>query len=310
MRVPGGKSSIVQIEKRDRFVTFEHRNLRSYVLAGVALCALIGLGFIQSVSAQMRGSFQRLPDSRVKMKSYRFEEINKKMEYALFVPKKVKEKKKIKKAEDITKNPLIVFLHGWGAPATEFMRDNMLDLAQEGNYIVVGPLGYSVNAAFGVPMSPAKLQPTKKDISEGRNINELSEKDVMNVLKIICDEYYIDENRIYLLGISAGGAGAIHLGVKYASKWAAIAAVAPAAFSMRPAVFTPVKDTLPVIFVHGDADKMVPVELSRSWVKEMREMHMDYKYIEIQGGTHANALYAGMPGILAFFKEHTKTASR
>lgn len=290
-------------------MTFENRYSGKSFFMGVALCVLIGWGIVPAASAQMGGPNQRLPDTRVTMRSYRFDEIDEKIQYALFIPKKVKEKKKIKKDEDIKKNPLIILLHGWGAPAAAFMRGNMLDLAQEEGYMVVGPLGYSVNAAFGAPMSPAKQTPTKKDASERRNINELSEKDAMNVLEIICDEYYIDENRIYLLGISAGGAGAFHLGVKYASKWAAIAAVAPATFSMGPAMFAPVKDTLPVIIVHGDADTMVPVAVSRGWTKKMSEMQMKYRYIEIQGGTHGNALYAGLPGILAFFKEHTKAVS-
>jgi dienelactone hydrolase len=59
--------------------------------------------------------------------------------------------------------------------------------------------------------------------SSGKDTNALSEKDVMNVLEIVCKEYNVDEHRIYLMGHSMGGAGTLHLGTKYPDKWAALA---------------------------------------------------------------------------------------
>ena len=50
----------------------------------------------------------------------------------------------------------------------------------------------------------------------------------MNVLDMIRKEFNVDERRTYLMGHSMGGAGTIYLGVKYASNWAAIGAIAPA----------------------------------------------------------------------------------
>jgi hypothetical protein len=39
----------------------------------------------------------------------------------------------------------------------------------------------------------------------------------------------------------------------------------------------------------------------------MEEMKMNYKYIELQGGTHINVLAASMPRIFEFFNEHSKS---
>ena len=64
------------------------------------------------------------------------------------------------------------------------------------------------------------------------NLSELSEKDAMNVLGMMRKEFNVDDKRTYLMGHSMGGAGTLYLGSKYASDWAAIAAMAPAAFRM------------------------------------------------------------------------------
>ena len=58
-------------------------------------------------------------------------------------------------------------------------------------------------------------------------VRELSEKDVMNVLKMIRKEFNVDERRTYLMGHSMGGAGTFYLASKYPQIWAAVAAIAP-----------------------------------------------------------------------------------
>jgi predicted peptidase len=48
----------------------------------------------------------------------------------------------------------------------------------------------------------------------------------MRVLELVRKEFNIDDNRIYLMGHSMGGAGAMYLGEKYAQIWAAVACIA------------------------------------------------------------------------------------
>jgi predicted peptidase len=272
-------------------------------LIGTAGLALIGSDAIPTGFAQMMGGrgFGQMgapagPDSRVKMRSYQFEDAKEKMSYALFVSSKVKKQ---------DKSPLIMFLHGFNAGPAAFMHGAMLNLAQNGGYILVGPMGYSKQGAFGAPIVPGPGGMTPADTSV---TDALSEKDAMNVLAIIRKEYKVDENRIYLIGFSAGGAGAFHLGVKYASNWTAIAAIAPASFFLRPAMLAPVKDTLPVIMVQGDADTTVPVAHSRRWANAMKEMELNFKYIEVRGATHINVMDTALPEVFTFFKEHIKSA--
>ena len=82
----------------------------------------------------------------------------------------------------------------------------------------------------------------------------------MNVLALVRREFTIDDKRTYLMGHSMGGAGALFLGPKYVDQWAAVAAMAPAAFLMKPEEsLAPVKDKMPLFLAHGDADTVVPI---------------------------------------------------
>ena len=98
-----------------------------------------------------------------------------------------------------------------------------------------------------------------------------------------------------------GGAGTLHIGAKYPSNWAAIAAIAPAAFSMQAnagAMFTPLKDTMPVIITQGDADTAVPVANTRAWRDALQPLK-NFKYVEMAGEDHPARLDAAAVTSLA-----------
>ena len=138
-----------------------------------------------------------------------------------------------------------------------------------------------------------------------------SEKETMTVFEMIKKEFNIDENRIYLMGHSMGGAGTIYLGVKYASNWAAIGAEAPATApaGINPGNYplNPAKN-VPMIIVQGDWDELVPVTGTRLWIDQAKELKMDYQYVEVPCGTHGSVLTTGSPDIFAFFAKHSKSA--
>ena len=50
------------------------------------------------------------------------------------------------------KAPLIVALHGVFGDGNALLRGNALDLAEEGGYVVVGPMGYNPQGWFGSPV--------------------------------------------------------------------------------------------------------------------------------------------------------------
>jgi predicted peptidase len=245
------------------------------------------------------------------------------------------------------KNPLIVALHGLGGDQNTMMRANALQLAEEGGYIMVGPMGYNSGGWYGAPArfgtgggrggpggprgangpppagAPQGAAPAGRGafppastaggsaLTDPVKLHEASEKDVMNVLDMIRKEFNIDENRTYLMGHSMGGAGSIYLGVKYASIWAAVGAEAPAT---APAGLTPDNYSLepakniPMIIVQGDMDTLVPVAGTRLWIEKMKDMKMTYQYVEVPGGDHGSVLTSGAPDIFAFFAKHTKAA--
>jgi predicted peptidase len=241
-----------------------------------------------------RGSLP--PDPRVQQRTYQFTDTNEALPYALFVSSKVRPDRK---------SPLIVALHGLGGSPNSLLRGNALDLAEDGGYILVGPMGYNPGGWYGSPVIGRRGAPPPQP----PNLRELSEKDVLNVLDLVRREFSVDERRTYLMGHSMGGAGTFHLAVKYPGQWAAIAAIAPAAFSLQPSSLSAVPG-LPVIVVHGDADTVVPVSLSRSWVEFMKGQKMTHRYLEIAGGDHGNVITAGMPDIFKFFAEHEPAARR
>jgi predicted peptidase len=236
------------------------------------------------------------PDSRVQQRTYHFADTDEALAYTVFVSSKVRPD---------TPAPLIVALHGYGGDSNFIVRGRLVDLAEEGGYIVVGPMGYSVAGWYGSPvivMGGGAVEPS--------NLAELSEKDVMNVLAIARSEFNVDPDRTYLMGHSMGGAGTLFLGQKYADRWAAIAAIAPAAFMMQrnqTEILAPIKAAnLPLMITQGDQDPVVPVASVRTWATAMSELGMAHEYIEMPGRDHGNIIGDGMPEIFRFFAAHTR----
>jgi predicted peptidase len=239
----------------------------------------------------------------VQNRTYHFADTNEDLPYCVFVSSKVSKDKK---------NPLIISLHGLGIGPGYMCQGKAIDEAEAGGYILAAPMGYNTGGWYGSPIintggrggkgAPAPEAPA--------NLSELSEKDAMNVLDKMRKEFSVDDKRTYLMGHSMGGAGTLYLGSKYASNWAAIAAMAPAAFRMAPnasSILQPLKDkSVAVMIAQGDADELVPVAGTRQWVETMKEMKMVYNYKEVPGATHGSVIEASIPDIFAFFKAHTK----
>ena len=324
-----------------------------------ALCLIFGLSAALFTTAQepppkSKGGGMQFPvDSRVQMRSYLFKDgdISENLEYAVFVSSKVSKDKA---------SPLIVTLHGLGAPPPIMFGARALELAEAGGYILVGPMGYNIRGWYGIPAGPGMGAPPKaakppgagqpgakpaakaanpgepgqpgakpapkpgepgakpaaksmgslfSDPNDPPNLRELSEKDVMNVLDMVRKEFNIDNNRIYLMGHSMGGAGTLYLGAKYPDIWAALGPIAPAAFSLNPDSLKTIQK-MPIIFVHGDEDEMVPVANTRQWIEKAKELGMTYEYNEMPGVTHGPVIEDALPSVYAFFAKYSKTASR
>jgi poly(3-hydroxybutyrate) depolymerase len=235
-------------------------------------------------------------DPRTQQRSYEFDEDNPKMSYVVYVSSKVTPGRKA---------PLVIALHGLGGDANFLVRDRLVDLAEEGGYIVAGPMGYNVSGWYGSPpiaMGGGGITPP--------NLAELSEKDVMNVLAMMRREFNVDPDRTYLVGHSMGGAGALFLGQKHAKEWAAVAAIAPAAFMMEmdraQILGTMQKAGVPVMIIQGDKDPVVPPVNTRNWAATLAELGMKGRYIELPGGDHGTVIADGMPDVFRLFAENVR----
>ena len=155
-----------------------------------------------------RGGGRGAVDPRVQQRTYTFAESNEQMPYALFVSSKVTRDKK---------SPLIISLHGLGGDQNTMVRESLrsVELAEQGGYILVAPMGYNSGGWYGIPPGPprpaganaaARGAGTPRPviggtaITEPAKLREASERDVMTVLAMIRKEFNVDERRIYLMG--------------------------------------------------------------------------------------------------------------
>jgi predicted peptidase len=214
------------------------------------------------------------------------------MPYRVYVPKSYDGAKAF---------PLIVALHGLGG--TE---DGMFDnyggriplLAEERGYIVVSPLGYRVDGFYGSGIV-AGGDPA------ARRRSELSEQDVMEVLRRTREQYKIDDSRIYLMGHSMGAIGTWAIAAKHPDIWAALG---PIAGMGSPATVERMRH-IPQFVVHGDADPTVNVSGSRNMVAEMKKLGVTVTYVEVPGGNHTDIAVPNLPAMFDFFDTHKKVVT-
>ena len=234
--------------------------------------------------------------ARVQVKTYKFTEAgNVDMEYRLYVPTGYDARRA---------TPLVIALHGLGSGTSYMMEyNNLVELAERDGYIIATPMGYNPSGWYGARGQGNEFNSRQANPGPA-NLGHLSEQDVLNVLKIVRDEYNVDNRRIYLIGQSMGGGGTWYLGSKYSDIWAALAPMAPAIY-ISPNILESAKH-LPVMVIQGDADQSVDVKVTRQWVAKMKELGMTYEYIEVPGGTHASAGRENIDKVFAFLKNTRK----
>ena len=107
--------------------------------------------------------------------------------------------------------PLVIALHGLGANEDSFFdRYSQLppQLAEKHGFLMAAPLGFRLDGFYGSSIMGGG------DVAARRR-GEYSEKDVLEVLRLMKAAYNVDESRIYLMGHSMGAIGTWALGAKY-----------------------------------------------------------------------------------------------
>jgi len=258
-------------------------------------------------------------DDRVEIREYGFKETGENMPYAVFVSSKIIKGQKA---------PLVLALHGYLGNYGTFMRSGCVEEAEKNGYILVGVMGYSPTAPFGntnmfggrrsaVPTTgPARIDPPKvmpggrgpaiggTKETDPAKVSELSEIDTIRVLELVRKEFNIDDNRIFLMGHSMGGAGAMYIGEKYAPIWAAVACIA--GFG-SPDPKGKLKDT-PLYFTAGSQDTLGA--MGRTSAEQLQAAGLDVQWKELPGFDHGSIIAGSMPDVFKFFNEHPKKSGK
>jgi len=219
---------------------------------------------------------------------YLLEGANEIMPYRVYVPKGYAASKA---------TPLVIALHGLGGNEDGFF-DNYQQLppqlSEKHGFLLAAPLGFRRDGFYGSQMMSAD--------PIARRRSEYSEKDVLEVLRLMKAAYHVDDSRIYLIGHSMGAIGTWALAAKYPQTWAALVTFAGTG---APTLADTMK-AIPQFVVHGDADNTVNVSGSRNMVAALKKLNANVTYLEVPGGSHTDVVVPNLPQAFEFLAAQRK----
>ncbi len=144
--------------------------------------------------------------------------------------------------------PAVIVLHGGGGTPQSVARLTRFNqLADRENFIVVYP--QAINRHWNDGRAVAEFRSHQEGVDDVGFINSL--------IDTLITKFGVDSSRVYAAGISNGGMMCQRLGREIPHRFAAIATVAaamPENLASCPATGTPV----PILMIHGTADRVVP----------------------------------------------------
>ncbi|MFN0012832.1 MAG: dienelactone hydrolase family protein [Phycisphaerales bacterium] len=175
--------------------------------------------------------------------------------------------------------PLILFLHGRGECGTDGLRQMINGVPQQ---IIRQPDKW--RAIVIMPQKPDADRPWID-----------YEDELLLLIERACDEFDIDRSRIYLTGLSQGGAGTWALAAAHPKMWAAIAPVCGFAGDFRKPndgteavrIGRAVAAT-PTWTFHGEADSVVPIAQTRAIVDAMKGAGGSPRFTAYPGVNHGS----------------------
>jgi len=173
------------------------------------------------------------------------------------------------------KYPLIVWLHGHGEAGS----DNVMHLAWLGERMMLPPWRRE-RFPFSVLCVPC---PIENDYWNGYPTGTPEEKRSGDaILSDVLQDFPVDQNRIYLSGVSSGGSGCWHYALQFPNRFAA---VAPLAGGRVAGDYARLVD-VPVWCFHSTHDTGSPVDGARQNVAELRAAGGQVKLTEIDTVSH------------------------
>jgi dienelactone hydrolase len=123
-------------------------------------------------------------------------------------------------------------------------------------------------------------------------------------------EYNVDPNRVYLTGFSNGGTGALLFAALWGDRLAAAAPAMGAGLALLGPLVPSVAGLtrLPLLFVHGDRDEVIPLSATRDTVKAIRREDPEAPVEEhvLKGRGHDVRLGSDDGLMLPFFENHVR----
>ncbi|HWE01969.1 MAG TPA: prolyl oligopeptidase family serine peptidase [Tepidisphaeraceae bacterium] len=189
--------------------------------------------------------------------------------------------------EENKKWPLILFLHGSGERGS-----NVNNVKAHGPPKIVEKDKDSVLGKEFIVVSP--------QCPAGR---WWKSDDLIALLDDIQTHYHVDEDRVYVTGLSMGGFGTWDLATNNPDRFAAIA---PMCGGGQPALARRLKN-MPIWVFHGEADGAVPFERSVEMVEALKKVGNDVKFTSYPGVGHDcwTQSYAN-PDLYTWFLSHKR----
>lgn len=191
------------------------------------------------------------------------------LRYRLFVPGNYDGKKKY---------PLIVYLHGGGGRGT----DNLKQI-QGGNGYLIDFFTQAETQARYPSLVVAPQSPMQEGWIEDDSITPTRQlRLVVELIRDLQRGYSIDNSRLYVSGQSMGGFGTFAIISEQPHMFAAAVALCGGGDESKVA---PLAGT-PIWAFHGEQDKAVSVERSRTIVAAIRKAGGQARYTEYAGADH------------------------
>jgi hypothetical protein len=131
------------------------------------------------------------------------------------------------------------------------------------------------------------------------------------VMREVASEVNIDRERIYVAGFSNGGTGALYYATLWPQRFAAVASLMGAGQCMQEvADGLASAANLPILFVHGDKDAVVPESCSQATYEALNKMspRVAPELHVLKGKEHEITLDSDDGLTLPFLEKYTRTA--
>lgn len=183
------------------------------------------------------------------------------------------------------RNPVILLLHCLTCWHTVYdVADLPVELAESRGALIVTPFGYG----------------------EGGHYEGEAQKDAFEVLSDVSRRYNVDQERLYLTGMSMGSLGTFRLGGLFPDLWARLLPVAPyttpfcvTATPRTPGCAVPFNyldlfpnyRNVPTGIIQGALDELTPVTGGRTFADTLASLGYPYRYWEWPNRTHDPKLH-------------------